>query len=216
MFRPRFKSTTGPSIEDKISKSTISGIQGGSIMSVIKHDHSELKQFYVKIKEAKDDDTKTRYQNQFTWELARHSIGEELVVYPAMEKYVDGGKDMAQKDRDEHQKVKEYLYEFQGLAPSDDKFHSTLDSLWSTLTKHIEEEEQHDLPALEKALPENEGDSLAKSFARTKLFVPTRSHPMAPDKPPFETLVGFLAAPIDKLGDLFRKFPREEDTIGKL
>lgn len=101
--RPRFISST--SIDDKVSKSTISGIQGGSIFSVIKHDHSELKQFYDAIKEAKDDDTKVRYQNQFTWELARHSIGEELVVYPAMENYVDGGKDMAQKDRDEHNKV---------------------------------------------------------------------------------------------------------------
>lgn len=111
-------------------------------------------------------------------------------------------------------KVKEQLYEFQGLSPSDDKFHSTLDSLWSTLSTHIEEEEQHDLPALEKALPKGEGESLAKSFARTKLFVPTRSHPMAPDKPPFETIVGLLTAPIDKLGDMFRKFP-SEDTAGK-
>ncbi|KAJ4517755.1 hypothetical protein HRR78_003593 [Exophiala dermatitidis] len=212
VFQPRFISSTN--IDDKISKSTISGIQGGSVVSVIKHDHEELKQFYDTIKEAKDEDTKVRFQNQFTWELARHSIGEELVVYPAMEKYVDGGKEMAQKDRDEHNKVKEQLYEFQGLKPSDDKFESTLDSLWSTLSKHIEEEEQHDLPALEKALPQGEGDSLAKSFSRTKLFVPTRSHPMAPDKPPFETVAGILAAPIDKLGDLFRKFP-PEDTIGK-
>jgi hypothetical protein len=33
---------------------------------------------------------------------------------------------------------------------------------------------------------------------------------MAPNKPPYETLVGFMAAPIDKLKDLFTTFPTEE------
>lgn len=37
-----------------------------------------------------------------------------------------------------------------------------------------------------------------------------RAHPSAPNQPPFETFVGFLAAPIDKLKDVFAKFPTEE------
>ena len=40
---------------------------------------------------------------------------------------------------------------------------------------------------------------IAKSFARTKKLVPTRAHPNAPDKPPYETLAGFLALPMDKV-----------------
>jgi hypothetical protein len=32
---------------------------------------------------------------------------------------------------------------------------------------------------------------------------------MAPDRPPYETLAGFLAAPLDKLKDAFSKFPSE-------
>lgn len=30
-----------------------------------------------------------------------------------------------------------------------------------------------------------------------------------PDKPPYETLAGFLVTPIDKLKDTFAKFPDE-------
>ena len=56
------------------------------------------------------------------------------------------------------------------------------------LTKHMKDEENTDLPQLEKDLAAD-SDSLAKSFGRTKMFVPTRSHPWAPDKPPFETVV---------------------------
>ena len=48
------------------------------------------------------------------------------------------------------------------------------------------------------------------SFTRTKHFIPTRSNPSAPDKPPFETAVGMLTAPIDKLRDAFAKFPVEK------
>lgn len=50
---------------------------------------------------------------------------------------------------------------------------------------------------------------MAKSFGRTKAFVPSRSHPSADEKPPFETAMGLLAAPIDHIADLFRKFPNE-------
>jgi hypothetical protein len=77
------------------------------------------------------------------------------------------------------------------------------------LVQHIKEEENDDLPALETAISTIESESLAKSFGRTKAFVPSRSHPSAPSKPPFETVGGLLTAPIDHLGDIFRKFPED-------
>ena len=75
------------------------------------------------------------------------------------------------------------------------------------LNQHIKEEENDDLPALERAIRNDESESIARSFGRTKAFVPSRSHPDAPNKPPFETVIGLMTAPIDHLGDLFRKFP---------
>jgi hypothetical protein len=85
---------------------SMSSANGATVMDAIKHDHAELKEYYNNILNAKDDDSMTRWQNQFVWELARHSIGEELVVYPAMEKHMGPeGKGMADKDRTEHNKV---------------------------------------------------------------------------------------------------------------
>ena len=78
-----------------------------TISSAIKKDHQEIQEYANNILTATDDDSKTRWQNQFTWELARHSIGEELVVYPAFAKYLGAkGQDMADKDRTEHQSVR--------------------------------------------------------------------------------------------------------------
>jgi len=178
------------------------------ISAVIKKDHAELHEYYNNILDAKDADTQTRWQNQFTWELARHSIGEELVLYPAMEKHLGAeGKKLADKDREEHQAVKDKLKVFQNLKSGNPDFIPTLKSLMDDLSQHIKEEESDDLPALEQALATSESEQLAKSFGRTKAFVPSRSHPSAPNKPPFETVVGLMAAPIDRLGDLFRRFP---------
>jgi hypothetical protein len=106
--------------------------------------------------------------------------------------------------------VKEKLYEFQSMKPTDPTFLPAIDSLWETLSQHIKEEERDDLPALEKAMGSEDSGALARSFDRTKHFVPTRSHPSAPDRPPYETAVGLLTTPIDKLMDMFRKFPEDK------
>lgn len=79
------------------------------------------------------------------------------------------------------------------------------------LSEHIEEEETDESPKLEVALSQEDSQGYAKTFRRTKMFVPSRSHPRAPDKPPFETVVGLMTALIDHLADLFRKWP---DTSG--
>lgn len=77
-----------------------------AISSAIKQDHREIESYYQNILNAKNDDEATRWQNQFVWELARHSIAEELVVYPALERLLGSkGHDFAEKDRAEHQEV---------------------------------------------------------------------------------------------------------------
>jgi len=182
------------------------------ISQLIAHDHAELKQAYRNIKNASDADTKTRWRNQFTWELARHSIAEELIVYPAMETNVANGKSMAEKDRQEHQVVKELLYKIQDMDVEKSEFEPTLDELMKNLSQHIDEEEAHDMPALEKAISPEDSQSMSTKFNLTKKFIPSQSHPSAPSRPPFETVAGMLAAPIDHIKDLFKKFPEETKT----
>lgn len=185
-----------------------------TISDAITKDHRELEQYYNEVINNKSNqDHQERYGNQFVWELARHSVGEELVVYPAMEKYLgDKGKDMAESDRKDHAVVKEMLKTFQNMKVSDPDYVNQLQKLWEPLSQHIKEEEERDLPALEQELQavEGESESMAKSFGRTKAFVPSRSHPSAGEHPPFETAMGLLAAPIDHIADLFRKFPDQK------
>jgi hypothetical protein len=100
------------------------------------------------------------------------------------------------------------------MKSTDPEYIPKLKEIWPILSEHNKSEEEKDLPALESVLKSDAGqsDQLARSFERTKAFAPTRSHPSAGEKPPFETVMGLLTAPIDHLADLFRKFPDKTDS----
>lgn len=61
--------------------------------------HDQYQRAYAK----GDVDACTRWAHQLRWEIARHAVGEEIVVYPLMEKHLAArGKELADHDREEH------------------------------------------------------------------------------------------------------------------
>ncbi|KAJ5237084.1 hypothetical protein N7489_007175 [Penicillium chrysogenum] len=183
------------------------------ISEAIKDDHRKLESCYNIIVNSEDEDERTRFQNQFTWELARHSVAEELVLFPAMEKLRSGGKEKLDDDRREHSALKEQLYVFQDLNSSDPRFIPTITMMMEGLARHMQDEETNDLVILEESLTSDESEKLAESLARTKMFVPSRSHSYDLGNPHYETVADLLTAPLDHLRDLFRKWPEEEEGI---
>jgi len=183
-----------------------------TLFEAVKEDHDEMYEYYDNyVKASGDADAQERWSNQLRWEIARHAVGEEIVVYPLMEEKLGSeGKQLADNDRADHQYVKEHLYKLESLKAGTAEFHSTLKDVMDHLHKHNDSEEQEDLPKLEAVIGKEASKEAAASFSRTKKFAPTRAHPSAPDQPPFETIVGLMSAPIDKLRDAFAKFPTEE------
>ncbi|KAJ3794791.1 hypothetical protein GGU11DRAFT_817950 [Lentinula aff. detonsa] len=183
-----------------------------TLTDAIKEDHQEMYEYYDNYKKAAgDSDAQARWARQLTWEIARHAVGEEIVVYPLMEKHMGHeGIKLANQDREDHQQVKEQLYQLESLTAGTNDYDALMTRVMAHLRQHNDSEETQDLPQLEPILGQEGSQQAAASFTRTKKFAPTRPHPSAPNKPPAETLVGFLALPIDKLKDMFSKFPTEE------
>ncbi|RKK78920.1 hypothetical protein BFJ68_g16184 [Fusarium oxysporum] len=141
-----------------------------AISDAIIQDHHELERYYNEVINSTNYDHQQRLGNQFVWELARHSIGEELVVYPAFEKYMGPkGQEMADSNRQKHHKVKGLLKEFQNMKSTDPDYVPKLKELWAPLWQHIQEGEKLDLPALEQSLKAqgDETEFLARRFAHT-------------------------------------------------
>ncbi|EPE28356.1 hypothetical protein GLAREA_09476 [Glarea lozoyensis ATCC 20868] len=194
------------------------------ISEALATDHAYLDTCYYSLKAASTPSDQLAWRNQLIWNLARHAISEELTVYPAMEKWLGvEGKALAKEDFEQHQAVKEDLSKLQNMSPQTPEFWTLLETLITDLHTHIEHEKNHDMPRLESVLPPGESEKIALSFARTKKFVPTKSHPSAPTSSVLsEGLAGLLAAPFDKLRDLLQTFPEgagegtEVDWRGKL
>jgi len=183
-----------------------------ALIGAIADDHQEMYTYYDQyVKNTGDADAQDRWARQLIWEVARHAVGEELVVYPLMEKHLGvQGQKLADGDRADHEKVKKLLYDIESHKPGSQEHVAILKSVVELLRPHNDSEEQKDLPLLTKAIGEEASAEAATRFKRTKKFAPTRAHPSAPDKPPFETVAGLMAAPIDKLKDIFAKFPTDE------
>lgn len=106
--------------------------------------------------------------------------------------------------------MKNELSLLQDMNPTSPSFSPKLETLMQNLHHHIAHESDEDMPRLEKLLPREESEALARSFQRTKGIVPTRSHPAAPTEYYLENLAGLLVAPVDKLQDWMRSWPDEE------
>ncbi|KIO06319.1 hypothetical protein M404DRAFT_998946 [Pisolithus tinctorius Marx 270] len=183
-----------------------------TLKETVMHDHREIKLFYDQYKNAADAESKEKWSNQYTWVVTRHSVSEEIVVYPLFEKKLgEEGKKMADKDRTEHREVKVLLARVGNLSVGTPEHENVLSKVNDVLAEHMKGEEEHDLPLLESKLQTEESYNAEREFQRTKALAPTRPHPTAPDKPPYEILAGFLALPMDKIKDLFSKFPTEEE-----
>jgi len=182
------------------------------IAKAIVDDHKEINTFYQNYVSAADIIDKKKWANQLIWEVARHSVAEEIVFYPIMEKNLPNGKSMAETARTEHQAIKEDLFKLEKLKAGQDDFDTLLKKVMTELETHIKHEEEVDIPQVLDKLPDEEQTKLGAEFERTKMFAPTRPHPSAPNKPPFETVAGLLTSPLDKLMDMFRAFPSSEEV----
>lgn len=77
------------------------------LTDAIRADHRDLQVYYDRLVNSDDPDEQTRFQNQLTWDLARHVVGEELVLFPALDKYLGPGE--ATQDRRQNQIVSSHL-----------------------------------------------------------------------------------------------------------
>ncbi|KAL2649338.1 hypothetical protein R1flu_017466 [Riccia fluitans] len=184
------------------------------IIDKIKHDHRELEQYFENYKNAtkQGDETEARkWFNQFVWEISRHSVSEELVMYPMLASLGDKGQQLADQSRADHHKIKEFLSELQKTSDMN-KFDEMMDAMFGNLKDHIKLEEKEDLTYLEQNTEASARETAGKTFALGKNIAPTNPHPEVPEKlVAVEAAVGLLIAPLDKLSDFFKPFPSNPD-----
>ncbi len=173
------------------------------VIEVLTHDHREMEEMFQELERlrgASTDEAKSRRKDlveQVTIEIARHSVAEEVLVYPQVASKIS--KDEAQHAREEHAEAEETLAKLEKLEPDDPSFDEEVETLMREIRHHIEEEEGEMFAHMRQVIEPEELRRLGARVEAFKKVAPTRPHPSVPNTP----LIRAAAGPISLL-DRFR------------
>jgi hemerythrin-like domain-containing protein len=176
------------------------------VIEVLEQDHREVEEMFGELERlsgAETDEDKARRKDladRVTIELVRHSVAEEVLVYPQVEKKVSAEE--AEHARKEHSEAEETLHRLEKLDADDPGFDDELATLMREIRHHIEDEEGETFPQMRQNI---DADELLKLGGRVEAFkkvAPTRPHPHVPNEPLARTAAGPAASVFDRMRDL--------------
>jgi hemerythrin superfamily protein len=172
------------------------------MVSVLVRDHLEIKEYFQQLEAATDPKARRDIADQLTAEVTRHSVAEEMYLYPAARKALPNGDQLVDEELKEHAEAEELLKRWEKLDGDDPEFMTVYADIKKGLLHHIDEEEEPKLfPEMQAALDHDEQVELGEKITRAKKLAPTRPHPSAPDSPPMDKVLGVPMGIIDRIRD---------------
>ena len=181
-------------------------------ISVLKQDHSNVEELFHRFEGLSGDalKEKARIRDKVIEHLSVHGELEEQVLYPAIRAKMPDEQDLVLEALEEHHMMKVALSELEKVQPGHERFDAKFTVLMENVRHHVQEEEDDLFPKVRDGFTNEELNDLGRQMEELRPNVPTRPHPLSPDQPPFNTLIGMPVAIIDKAITTGR------DTIGKL
>src|SRR3954454_5266354 len=180
--------------------------QEGDVIEVLEHDHREVEQMFSELESlrgAATDDARSRRKaltEKVTIELVRHSVAEEVLVYPKVEDQVSAEE--AEHARKEHAEAEETLQRLEKLDADDPAFDDELATLMGEIRHHIDDEEGEMFAHMRKVMDADELRKLGSSVEAFKKVAPPRPHPNVPNEPLPRMAAGPAASLFDRMRDL--------------
>ena len=180
--------------------------QQRDVIEILEHDHREVEQMFAELESlrgATTEEARSRRReltDDVTIELVRHSVAEEILVYPPAEDRVSAEE--VEHAREEHAEAEETLKRLEKLDADDPTFDDELATLMAEIRHHIEDEEGEMFAHMREVL---DGEELRRLGARVEAFkkvAPTRPHPNVPNKPLPRAAAGPAASLFDRMRDL--------------
>jgi hemerythrin superfamily protein len=171
------------------------------VVDILTADHREVTDLIAQIWAAADAERRRDLADMVITELVRHSVAEEMHVYPVMRKHLTDGEKAVKHDIEEHAQIERTLKDLEGVDASDARFTELVRSLQATLADHILDEENEQFPQLRARVPADKLVELAGKVEKAKKLAPTHPHPSAPHSAPFHKIVGPGVGLVDRLRD---------------
>lgn len=170
-------------------------------LTLLKQDHNNVEELFRRFETARTDDASElgRVRDLVVEQLSRHAAVEEQVFYPAIRARL--GRDQESdilEALEEHHLMKLTLSELAKLDPSNDRFRAKMTVLVESVRHHVEEEENDLFKQVRDTFTVEELNDMGERIEQAKSAAPTRPHPLVPDTPPFNIILGVPIAVIDR------------------
>ncbi|MFI0154765.1 hemerythrin domain-containing protein [Streptomyces lydicus] len=110
-------------------------------------DHREVDEMFAKFDDAEPGSAdRKRLVDAITIELVRHSIAEEMYLYPAVREHLAEGDALADKEIEDHGRVERLLKGLEMQEAIDPDFDRMVRELRTEVTAHVDDEENHRVP----------------------------------------------------------------------
>jgi hemerythrin-like domain-containing protein len=171
------------------------------VVDILTTDHHEVLDLLQQIKITTDAEERRDLADTVISELVRHSVAEEMYVYPAMKKYLPDGDEAVDHDVEEHKELEQTMKKLESVDAQSGEFAQLLGELEDILRDHVSDEENEQFPQLRVQVPREELIEIGGKVENAKKLAPTRPHPSAPNSEVFHKLVGPGVGLVDRLRD---------------
>lgn len=171
------------------------------VTEILTADHREMIELLDQIEATTDPAERRALADAVTAEVMRHSVAEEMFVYPVMEREIPGGKDEVEHDKEEHQELEEVMKELEGLDAGSAEFIATVKRFTELLDHHADDEEADQFPKMRKHISAEDLVDLGRKVEAAKKIAPTRPHPGSPHSELFHMTLGPGVGMVDRLRD---------------
>jgi hypothetical protein len=172
-------------------------------ITLLKQDHANVDSLFKRYEALADDAgpvEKREIVEKVITQLSIHAELEEQLLYPAMRERLDNPDDVLE-GIEEHHVAKLLLSELDKLPATSERFDAKMAVLIESIRHHVGEEEEDGglFDQARKALKGTELDEMGERMEELKKVAPTRPHPLSPDQPPLNTIIGLPVAVLDRV-----------------
>lgn len=171
------------------------------VVDILTLDHREMEELLDRIQRSPDAEQRRDLTDTLIAEVMRHSVAEEMYVYPVMEKRIPDGEEEAEHDREEHDEIVQVMKQLEDADAAEPAFMDCVHKLDELLRHHAKDEEVDQFPKLRQRIPGETLVELGRKVEKAKQMAPTRPHPSAPHSELFHKTVGVGVGMVDRLRD---------------
>lgn len=172
------------------------------VVEILTADHHQMLELIEDIKNSTDPQNTRDLTDMVIAEIMRHSVAEEMHVYPAIREYLPDGAEAIKHSQQEHAQLVDLMKLLEDEPTEDPRFRRLIDNLEAQLRHHIREEEDKQFPKLYEHIPQEQLQELGQKVEHTKKLAQTRPHPGAGHSELFHKTVGTGLGMVDRLRDM--------------